>query len=366
MEYYIALGMMLVLSWFTTQNKTDYALGVITSQTKSFRHAFLLLLPLTFLIAFRWNVGVDSFYGNSYTLAYHEAAKGINTRDFELGFYWLARIFASTGVPFFWFLFVQAIFFMFCVTYGINKGSVAPVISVLVFFFLQVYFDAYSALRQAIAEGLAIVAFAKLGSEEESKKRDIVCLVLIALAALFHLISILYFIVYLFCRVHFDKKTYISIAVVATIAYPITQIVLRYAMQLVTGGRYQYSGFASSYAILTGVVLVVCIINYDVIIGMNPRSYFYLNAALIGFILMLNSNALMLPFRVFDAIKVGYLFIIPYAFKSCRKPIDKLVYQLLIVVLLGLWFYSSFYMKDNVMADYNSVFPVWSTATKLP
>lgn len=366
MEYYIALGIMLVLSWFTTHSEIDYSLGVMTSHTKSFKHAFLLLLPLTFLIAFRWNVGVDSFYGNSYTIAYHAAAEGNNFRDFEPSFYLLMQLFSSTGIPFFWFLFVQAIFFMLCVTYGINKGSVAPVISILVFFFIQVYFDAYSALRQAMAEALAIVAFAKLGSEAQTRKRDIVCLLLFALATTFHMVSILYFAVFLICRVRFDKKTYISIAVVLTLAYPIIQIVLKYAMQLVMGDRYNLNAFASSYTILAGVILVVCAINYDVITEMNPCAYFYMNVALVSFLLMMNSNALMLPFRVFDAIKVGYIFVIPYAFKSCRKPIDKLVYSVVIIGLLGLWFFNSFYLQENVMAHYQSVFPVWDTATTLP
>lgn len=366
MEYYIALGIMLILSWFTTRSETVYSLGVVTSRTKSFKHAFLLLLPLTFLIAFRWNVGVDSFYGNSYTLAYHAAAEGNNFRDFEPGFYLLMRLFSLANIPFFWFLFAQAFFFMLCVTYGINKGSVAPVISILVFFFVQVYFDAYSALRQAMAEALAIVAFAKLGSEAQTKKRDVICLLLFALATTFHMVSILYFAVFLLCRVHFDKKTYISIAVVLTLAYPIIQIVLKYVMQLVMGNRYNLNAFASSYTILAGVILVVCAINYDVITLMNPNAYFYMNVALVGFLLMMNSNALMLPYRVFDAIKVGYIFIVPYAFRSCRRPIDKLVYPILIISLLGLWFYNSFYMQDNVMANYQSVFPVWSTATTLP
>lgn len=366
MEYYIALGIMLVLSGFTAQTKPDYTIGITTRRTKSFGNAFLLLLPLTFLIVFRWNVGYDSAYGQSYTIAYHEAARGINSRNFEPGFYWLARVFASIGVPFFWFLFAQALFFMICVTYGINKGSVAPVVSILIFFFVQVYFDAYSALRQAIAEGLGIVVFAKLGSERQTKERDLICLLLIALATLFHLISMIYFGIFLLGRMRFNKKTYISIAVVGTIAYPIIQVILRYLMQLITGGRYSYSGFAFSYAVLAGVILLVCIINYDIIIEMNHQAYFYANVALINFILMLNSNALMLPFRVFDAIKIGYIFIVPYIFKSCRKPIDKIVYQLIVMGLLGLWFYNSFYMNDNVMTNYQSVFPVWSTATTLP
>lgn len=366
MEYYIALGMMVLLSWFTTQQKNDSELGVVTSHTVSFRHAFVLLLPLTFLIAFRWNVGYDSYYGNSYTLAYHAAAEGDNYRDFEPGFYLLMRLFSSAGIPFFWFLFAQALFFMSCVSYGINKGSIAPVTTILVFFFVQVYFDAFSALRQAIAEGLAIVAFGKIGGEINTRRRNIICLCIFGVAALFHSVALLYFVVYAFCIVRFDKKLYISIFVVGTAAYPVIQAILRYVMQLIVGDKYSFMGFASSYTALAGIILLVCIINYDVIVRMNSNAYFFMNMALVCFLLMMNSNALMLPYRVFDAIKVGYIFIIPYAFRACRRPIDKLVYPVVVIGLLGLWFYNSLYLQDNIMAHYQSVFPVWQTATQLP
>ena len=73
---------------------------------KSFLSAFAAMIPLTFVVCFRWNVGIDSAYGRSYSIAYHMAALGENARGFEPGYYILSRVFAAAHVP--WFVFSNA------------------------------------------------------------------------------------------------------------------------------------------------------------------------------------------------------------------------------------------------------------------
>lgn len=101
MTYYaVAMAVTLILCYYNT---TVYSLpnGLEAKGFQSGRRAFLVLLPLTFLAVFRWNVGADSLYQSSYWQAYHAAANGTNSWEFEIGFYYLLRFFCEVGNPLF-------------------------------------------------------------------------------------------------------------------------------------------------------------------------------------------------------------------------------------------------------------------------
>ena len=104
MMYYLAAMTATIILCLSHTTPYPLANGAEAKCFRSAGTAFLVLLPLTVLAAFRWNVGVDSLYGGSYWQAYHAAADGLNSRGFELGFYWLMRLFAGAEVPFYWFL----------------------------------------------------------------------------------------------------------------------------------------------------------------------------------------------------------------------------------------------------------------------
>lgn len=364
--YYVAIGLVAVLSHFLC-NTTEYReLKVFSRTPKSFLASFVILLPFTFLILFRWNVGHDSRYGESYSTAYAAAAQGLNTHGFEEGFFRLCSVFSKLGVPFFWFLFFLGLVFMLCVSYGVSRASVSPLLSVITFLFLMVYFDAYASLRQGIVEGIAIAVFANVFTRPRTRKRDIICISAFLFSSLFHSIALIYLIVYIVCCVHIERKTLITLCVTFVMLYPVTQIILRTLMNVFTDNRYTFAGFASSYAIFTLVILAMCINNYDTICAMSQNGSAIINYSLIAFIFMFNSGALMLPFRFFDALKIGYVFIVPYVIRSTRKTEERVLFYIMIFALLGIWFFNAFYINQSVFADYQFVFPEWGTATRLP
>lgn len=364
--YYIAIGMVAVLSHFLSETTEYRELRVFTRTPKSFMSSFIILLPFTFLILFRWDVGADSLYGASYSTSYIAAADGLDLHGFEPGYFLLSSLFSKLSVPFFWFLFFLGLAFMLCVAYGINRASVSPFLSVAVFLFLMVYFDAYSALRQGIVEGIAIVVFANVFTQPRTRKRDIKCIIALLFASLFHSIALIYLVVYFVCCIHIERKTLIIIGVSLVLLFPLTQLVLRTIMNATVGDQYTFAGFASSYAIFTLAILVMCINNHDTICAMFPNGYAAINYAFITFVFMFNSGALMLPFRVFDALKIGYIFIVPYVIRSTKKTEERVLFYFIIFALLGIWFYNAFYLQESAFAKYQFVFPEWSTATRLP
>lgn len=364
--YYIAIGLVAVLSYFLSDTTEDYELRVIKTTPKSFASSFIILLPLTFLLLFRWNVGYDSTYGQSYSTAYSASAEGLNIYDFETGFYLLCSFLSKLGIPYFWFLFFLGLVFMLCVTYGIAKASVSPFLSVFVFLFMMVYFDAYAALRQAVVEGIAIAVFADVFTNPRTRKKDITFVLIFLFASLFHTIALIYLLLYAVCCIHIERKTLMIFAVTSVLLYPITQIILKTVMSVAMGDEYSFKGFASSYAIFTLVILVMCINNYDTICAMSPRGSAMVNYSLISFILMFNSGALMLPFRFFDALKIGYIFIVPYVISSTKKQYERVLFYIVIFALIGIWYFNAMYIQKNIFVQYQFVFPEWSTATKLP
>ncbi len=363
--YYVAIGLVAVLSHFLC-NTTEYReLGVFSRTPKSFWSSFVILLPLTFLILFRWNVGVDSYYGSTYSTAYAASAEGLNLQEFEIGYFWLSSLFSKLGVPFFWFLFFLGLVFMLCVAYGIYKASVSPLLSAIAFLLLMVYFDAYSALRQGIVEGIAIAVFANVFVYPRTLRRDLMCIAVFLFLALFHSVAIIYIVLYIACCVHIERKTLIAISITFVVLFPATQIILRTVMSAAIGSKYTFAGFASSYAIFTLAILVMCINNYDTICKMSPNGSAIINYALITFIFMFNSGALMLPYRIFDALKIGYVFIVPYVIRSTRKKEERVLFYFMIFALLGIWFFNAIYIEESAFAEYQFVFPEWGTATKL-
>ena len=328
--------------------------------------AFLVLLPLTVLAAFRWNVGVDSLYGGSYWQAYHAAADGLNSRGFELGFYWLMRLFAGAEVPFYWFLFALSILFMVCVSIALSQGSVWSTWSVLLFFLLFVYFDCYSSLRQSLAEAVCLIAWAKMGYDTPSRKKDIHILLLFFAAGFFHSIAWMNLPVYLICRIRFSRSGMLKFLLTALLLSPVLQIVLRFAMELLASGQYSYRGVARINAVMTGVLAIICWYFYDEISQLDENAYMYVNQAVCIFVLILNSGAMFLPFRVFDMLKIGYIFIIPYLLRGIPGSRIRMYVGMGLICIFGAWFWNQFFLQNSFAASYQTVFENWHTIIRLP
>lgn len=359
MIYYsltLVATLILCLKFSTTYPMLDYAEA---RRFKNARTAFLALLPMTLLAAFRWNVGSDTLYYASYWQAYQAAKTGQNLLDFEFGFYLFLRIIGVFKLPYFWLLFVHTVIFMALVSYAIYKGSVWPAWSIVTFFLLFVYFDCNSSLRQSLAEGISLIAWAKMGSDKKSGKKDLQILLLFLLATLFHSTAWLNIPLYFVCKMKLRKNNYVLLLVFAILLTPALQFGLRAIMVLVAGNGYKFLGVAVINTIMTGVILIMCWVFYDQIFALNENAHMYLNLAACIFIMILNSGAMYLPFRVFDMLKIGYVFIVPCILRSITNRWNKLFINSFFVLAFGAWFFNQFFVQDSSTVNYQSVIPYW-------
>lgn len=332
----------------------------------SWKTAFEVLLPLTFLAVFRWNVGVDSLYGASYWTAYQEAASGANSRGFEIGFHWILRLFSLCHIPFYWFLFTLALVFMLCVSVAVARGSVWTRWSILLFFLLAVYFDCYSSLRQSLAEAISLIAWANMGYDPPSKRKDGSILLLFMCAGLFHKIAWMNIPVYVLCKIRLSRRTLLKWMAAAAALSPVLQILLRFLMELLASDQYEYMGVARINALMTGVIAVACWYFYDEICALDENAYLYVNQAVGIFVLILNSGAMFLPFRVFDMLKIGYMFIIPYLLRGIRSSRIRLHVELSMLFIFGAWFCNYYFIQDSFVTQYQTVFSDWDRIICLP
>lgn len=365
MNYYL-LAMLMTLfmcRYFTTP--VPLPDGGESWRFPNWKKAFLAMLPLTFVAVFRWDVGVDSLYGGSYWEAYQNAALGINNRGFEWGFFTLLRLFSTLKVPFYWFLFAHGMIFMLSCSYAMAKGSVWSIWSVLCFFLLYFYFDCFSSLRQSLAEGICLIAWAKMGSDPH-KQKNFRVLLLFAVAGLFHTTAWINIPVYFLCCIRLSRNGVMKFLVLAVLLTPLIQVILRFAMELFGADIYEYKGIARINTIVAGVIVLACWFFYDGICSLSKSAHMYVNQAICIFIVMLNSGALYLPFRVFDMLKIGYVFIVPYMLRGIKNGRLRMFGQMCTLIMFAAWFYNSITQENNFAATYQTVFQDWNYITHLP
>lgn len=366
MIYYApAMILSLIMAYFFS---TEYELsnGVKVKMLRTFKIAFLVMLPLASIAAFRWNVGIDSVYGYNYWDSYQNAALGDNVREFEPLFFLLLYIPSKLGLPYFWFLFIHCVIFFACASYAFSKGSVSPLWSILIFFLLYVFFDCFSALRQAVAESIAMIAIAMIGYMPPSKKKDIIITVLFSVATFSHVIAIIYIPIYFISKIRFSRIGLLKFLIVSVALYPVIQILFRFLTKLLNEEGYQENGVALINLIMSFGILALCWYFYDSISSLDENAYMYINISLFIFVFMLNSGALVLAFRYFDMLKISYMFIIPYLVKGVPNARLRLAVSAFILFVFALWFTNAFFIQTSFATDYHSVFDNWEKYSKLP
>lgn len=348
----------LVLSYLImTQTVSKQVLdnGCTEKYFSSNKKALIAMLPLVLIIIFRWNVGVDSLYRGTYWTAYQNAKSGINLLHFQFLFFELMRLFASCSIPFFFFLAFVAAVFMGCSIYAIKRGSVSVGISVAVFFALFIFFDGFSSLRQSLTEAICMIVVSIILTSHD-RKSSIIALALLALASGFHTIALMWIPVVLFSQRKFKQKTLLVIAAAAIAAYPLLQNLFRLIMRYFFSSKYSFIGVANYSLILTATVFLVAILFYNEICQNFEYGYVAVNISLVIFVIMLNSGALLLPYRCFDCLKIGYVFIIPMIVKGISVSSSRRLVSLAFLILFGYWFVNSFFIQHSAFAQYQSIF----------
>ena len=368
MVYYaIALALTMVLT--NQMAIPQYSIcGVRTNKFPSLRIAWIVLLPLTFLALFRWNVGADSVYGSTYWEAYHYAADGINNRGIEEGFYWFMRVFAELEIPFFWFLFAHGVFFFITIAYALYKGANWGSWSVVLFLLLTVYFDSYSSLRQSLAEAISLVGWAKMGVDRNGRKKDVSIIVLFFLSSIFHSTGLLNIPIYLLCKFRFRRQADVLVfALIAVAMTPVLQKVIPVVMDALSNNEaYTTVGLARINIIVTGLFFFVTWLFYNEVNKNSPNGYMYVNQTLIIFIFVLNSGAMFLPYRVYDMLKIGYIFILPEVLRNISDGKSRFLVQVALGGVCIATFANFITQPGSPYINYQSAFSDFWNIVNLP
>lgn len=363
MVYYISaivITMILCMQWnkqeeILTFRKADKVYNII-----------IVLLPLALLALFRWDLGVDSLYGNSYWQAYTIAKQGVNQKEFEIAFYWFMRLMAIFDAPYFWLLFVHEIIFFVCIGYALYRGGNSLTWSMLVFFLLTIYFDSYSSLRQSLAEAISLIAWAKMGTDKAGRKKDLSIIAIFIVATLFHTTSLINIPIYFLCKIRHKSIPGLLLTVGgAFAAIPIVRIMLPYFMEQLAL-EYGVRGLSYISVFISMGIFLCAALFYHSIISKSDNGYMYINQSLWIFIMMLNSDVMYLPFRVFDMLKIGYIFIVPRIVGSISDNLWRYIVKWLMMALLVVYYIEFLSVPGNPLVEYQSVFSDWNTFSNLP
>ncbi len=171
--YFIGTVLSVLLAYISLKIKKYQRLNNAGKYTMAKLFAFLSFVPLTAIMAVRYNVGTD--YGSYYSFFY-----SIPDR-MEKGYALLNNISARiTGDPQGIFV-ISAVIICGCYFYMIYKESASPVYSILLFVLCKDYFIAMNGMRQYIATAIMILALPYM-----KEKKIFKSLIFLVIAFLFH------------------------------------------------------------------------------------------------------------------------------------------------------------------------------------
>ena len=178
--------------------------------------AFLSFIPLTAIMAFRYDVGTDFLpYQDIYLYS---------TREIEPGFDLLNKILRSfSNDPELFFL-VSSVWICGCYYISVYRFSVSPVYSILLFVTLSDYFIAMNGIRQYMAIGVTMFAIPYIVERKFFKT-----LIIVLAAMTIHKSAIVFLIVYFIYEIPIKP---VAVGLSFTLLYFLAPMILQLVMPL--------------------------------------------------------------------------------------------------------------------------------------
>lgn len=279
--------------------------------------ALLSFLPLTFIMAVRYNVGTD-FRNYQRIYIYNESVS-------EVGLSWLNSILHNISDDPQFFFIVSSI--IICVGYyiAIYRESVSFAYSILLFVIVKDYFISMNAVRQYIA--LSVVLF----SIPYIKNKDYIkSLLLVIVAMLFHRSAII--IVPLIILYNLEIKPLIGIGIIAG-TYVSSALLRRFILPILIRFEFYNAYFSSTYAnvdqifnwqtmlVYIGPFIVLCFIYNKVTKNKNLKLLY--SAVLLSLIIMSLSS--VMPTLITRLVWYMNAFIVLYLPEAMQAIDDKRV-----------------------------------------
>lgn len=322
------------------------------------RYGFLVLglFPIFFIMAFRYDVGTDYFYG--YIPGFKNIALGATSFGKEPGFYLLNKLIQVFTLQSQWLIITTSFIYVLCLGMIIDEQSVNPFVSIFVLFASTIFFVSLNNIRQQIA-----VIFILWGFRFVIKHNFWAYFGLCAASAyFFHMSSIMMILVYPLVNSKILKKYYFIWMPLGFFAIPL--LVKLYMKIMVLLG---YGGYLESFIGTTGnfrllyqniIVFVILFIGIgfknirddDKNYGYFAMQYAALTISIVTYFLKLIeiNERVCFYFMVFQIVSL------PIALNSMYKQ-NKYVLAVMIAVLLWLSFDSFYY--SIYINGYHEVLP---------
>lgn len=324
----------------------------------------MAFLPMFLTALFRWNVGVDVVYGTGY---YYREYMAIQTGrgnifDYEIGFYYLMKLCNIMNLNLYLFYCVVTIvFFALFIKYIVDNTN-NIVLSVCIFFISDLYLFTFSTLRQAIGIAFFLYPMSEMLNGNKYWK-NWKCWLLAIIAVSMHT-SIIYLILVLaISGIHLKKRTLLYGTIVGCVLSPVirenlSRIMLHthYFIKYFSSNEYQKE-FTPTYFVIALLIFVPFYFYYDNFTK-NNNNYILVNVAAFVVVLMLNSQILVMPYRIFPLFVPVYIVLITRLIESLpyRKSI-KLVACVYFIIPFLFLFINQYYLSGSYeLFKYKSIF----------
>lgn len=359
--YIIAMSISICLAWILTSK--NVVIGHIWRGKITPIRITIAFLPLFLLALFRWNVGVDVVYGSGYYYQEYEAiSSGLgNILNYEKGFYLLMLICNKLGMNLYLFYCVTTIIFFGFVIYFINRNCKHIAFCILIFVLSDLYLFSFSTLRQSLAIAIFLYPLSEFINKKECFKNwKWWCTTAIAMSM--HT-SIIYLLIVLFVsKIRFKKRTLLCIIILGTLLSPVINIIfsklITYTVYFTKyfGSNEFKSEFTPTYFIISLIVFIPVYMNYNRLIK-EKGVYLLINISAFVVFLMLNSQILIMPYRIFPLFVPIYLVLCSKLISVLKLKYMRCLYYLYFTIPFAFLFVNQYFIGGGSRYyEYKSIF----------
>ena len=374
--YYICALMISILLCELLQ-KYSVRIGNFHTKNHVYLGMFLSFLPLFFLAAFRWDLGVDTIYATGhYSAGYRLASVGRNDINYAVGFFKFFELFASNGIPLFWCYFTITCMYFCAIFYLIKKLRLDLFWTVVTFFGIDLYIFSFSAVRQSLAFVFIFVALAVFFQDE--KRNYLKTFLLLVLATSIHYTCIIYFGLILLDFlvrkkkfVGFKRATVFNFMVGGVVLSPLMYYMAKkFILSNFYLGGLVLTKFTPSYLVFSAFFLWIGYQYWKGIVKQNPKYSILVVAMVALFFLTVLSPVIYHMDRVFHLFCPIFLIYIPVLWKSIAVQTERYMIFLMIVVIMMYLIKAYFIpipgsLDYEAFGTYHSVFENWDYYTTL-
>lgn len=264
---------------------------------------------------------------------------------YENGYIALMKVCTALGLSFRAFFFIIYAIILWPIMLFIREKSPYPFLSVIIYIGFQFFIFNLTGIRQSIALSILLLSYLVL-SKDYCKKRLLIFLLLVGLAALFHKSAIIFSLAYPISRLKLNKKTIGLFCVTAALCYFFNILGVGAILDMFENTHYKYSTDDSQQlgflpVAMAGIVLLAVVAYFNAK-GKNKVQYKYVANILMAsmsFMFLFNGSVLLRSVMY-------YYFPMIISLPMFVKTLKNLKFRRLAYIGIAIVFLIFFFLKD--------------------